>query len=244
MSIIIMTILFISDMHLSDDRPEMTQLFLHFLQTQAAIAEALYILGDMFELWVGDDYETLVSTTVSNALYQLSLSGVPIYFIHGNRDFLMGKKFAKKAGITILPDKSIIDIYGTKTLLMHGDTLCTHDIDYLKYRRKVRNPIVQFLFLRRSLSYRINLAQQLRQKSSTHTKSMDKEIMDVTPSEIPKVLNQYQADLLIHGHTHRPSIELLNLNQHFGMRIVLSDWHNNGQVLVCEPSGEKRLINF
>lgn len=239
-----MTILFISDMHLADERPELTQLFLNFLQTQAVHADALYILGDMFELWIGDDYKTNTSQTVCDALQQLSHTGVPIYFMHGNRDFLIGKKFARAAGITLLPDKYIINLYGTKTLLMHGDTLCTRDIDYLKFRRKVRNKIIQFFFLRKSLEYRINVANHYRQKSKNYTQTAVKEIMDVTPSEIPKLLSYYHTDLLIHGHTHRPGIEYLKLNDHYGMRIVLSDWHHAGQVLVCEPNGSKRLVKL
>jgi UDP-2,3-diacylglucosamine hydrolase len=239
-----MTTLFIADLHLTDDQPVTTQLFIDFLHSQARDAEALYILGDLFEVWIGDDYQTDLAQDVSKAMQTLAQSGVAIYFIHGNRDFLIGKQFAATAGITLLPDSSIINLYGVKTLLMHGDTLCTRDIAYLKFRKWVRNRYLQLLFLHQPIAIRTRIARQLRHRSSTHTQNASTEIMDVTPTEVPYILHKYQADLLIHGHTHRPSIEYLAINNRFASRIVLSDWHNGGNVLVCEPDGKKRLMNF
>lgn len=239
-----MTTLFIADLHLTDDQPVITQLFIDFLQTQARDAEALYILGDLFETWIGDDYSTELTQRITAAIHTLAQSGVTIYFIHGNRDFLIGKQFAAAAGIILLPDSSVINLYGVKTLLMHGDTLCTRDTAYLKFRKWARNRYLQLLFLHQPLVIRTRIAQQLRHRSTTHTQNVSTEIMDVTPTEVPYILHKYQADLLIHGHTHRPSIEYLTINNRFASRIVLSDWHNSGNVLVCEPDGKRRLLNF
>lgn len=239
-----MTTLFISDLHLSEDRSNMVELFLKFLRDQAINAESLYILGDFFEVWIGDDIQTPVTQAVALALKSLSQNNCKIYFMHGNRDFLVGKKYLKQCGMSLLKDIKIIDLYGTKTILMHGDTLCTQDISYLKFRKKVRNPITQFMFLRKSLNTRKGIAQQLRERSKMCMNEKPPEIMDATASEIPKILHKYQAELLIHGHTHRPSIELIKINDHFCKRIVLSDWHETGNVLICEPNGVQRSIYF
>lgn len=239
-----MTTLFTSDLHLSEDRSDLVELFLKFLRDQAIKSDALYILGDFFEVWIGDDIQTSVTKAVAHALKDLSQKNCNIYFMHGNRDFLIGKKYLKQCGMKFLKDIKIIDLYGTKTILMHGDTLCTQDISYLKFRKKVRNPFAQFMFLRKSLNTRKEIAQKLRERSKMHMKEKPPEIMDATASEIPKILQKYQAELLIHGHTHRPSIELIKMDNHFRKRIVLSDWHDSGHVLICEPNGVQRSIYF
>ncbi len=239
-----MTTLFISDLHLSEDRSDLVELFLKFLRDKAHNAEALYILGDFFEVWIGDDIETSVTKTVAQALQSLSLTNCKIYFMHGNRDFLIGKRYMKQCGVKLLKDIKIIDLYGTKTILMHGDTLCTQDIAYLKFRKKVRNSLTQFLFLRKSLNTRTDIARQIRERSKLQIQEKTLAIMDATASEIPRILQKYQAELLIHGHTHRPAIELININNHFAKRIVLSDWEKTGHVLVCESNGVQRSIYF
>lgn len=239
-----MTTLFISDLHLSEDRSDITELFLKFLRDHAATVEALYILGDFFEYWIGDDDRNPLSQTIAQALKSLSQKNCKIYFTHGNRDFLLGKKYAKSAGMKILHDYTVIDLYGTPTLLMHGDTLCTQDIAYLKFRKKVRNPITQFLFLCKKLKTRRNMALQYREMSKARMPTVDPDILDVTNSEIPRLMQKFNTKLLIHGHTHRPCIELLKLNDHFVKRIVLSDWEKTGNFLICEPSGINKLIYF
>lgn len=239
-----MSTLFISDLHLSEDRSDLVELFFKFLRNQAIHAEALYILGDFFEMWIGDDDQTPLHQTVAQALKDLSQRNCNIYFMQGNRDFLIGKRFTKSAGMKLLKEKTRINLYGQSTLLMHGDTLCTLDTTYLKFRKKVRNPIVQFFFLRKSLATRRSLAQQYRERSQLHIQQACPEIMDVTPTEIPKVMQKYHAELLIHGHTHRPGIELIKSNNHYLKRIVLSDWGKTGHVLVCEPDGVQRSLFF
>lgn len=239
-----MTTLFISDLHLSEDRPDITELFFKFLHDYAQKAESLYILGDFFEYWIGDDEQTSLTQSVANALNTLSHKNCKIYFTHGNRDFLVGKKYAKSANMKILKDNTVINLYNTPALLMHGDTLCTQDVAYLKFRRKVRNPITQFLFLCKKLESRRNIALQLRKMSKIHTPKVAPEILDVTASEIPRVMNKYHTQLLIHGHTHRPGIELIKMGDQFIKRIVLSDWEKEGNFLICEPNATSKLVYF
>ncbi len=239
-----MSTLFISDLHLSEERSDLTELFLKFLHDYTARAESLYILGDFFEYWIGDDDQTPLSRSVAQALNILSQKNCKIYFTHGNRDFLVGKRFAKSAGMKILKDYTVINLYGVPTLLMHGDTLCTQDIAYLKFRKKVRNPITQFLFLCKKLESRRNIALQLRAMSKSHIPRVDPEILDVTASEIPRIMKKYHTKLLIHGHTHRPGVELIKMGDEFVKRIVLSDWEDTGNFLICEPGGINKLVYF
>lgn len=239
-----MNTLFISDLHLDTAHPAITQLFLDFLQQQAIHADALYILGDFFALWIGDDNHSAFNQTICNALSTLTRAGVPVYFMHGNRDFLIGEKFLQQTGCQLLTDPTVIDLYGTPTLLMHGDTLCTADSSYLKFRRFVHNPTYQRIFLRTPLWLRKAIARLLRYGSERkqHENQM---IMDATPAEIIRVMQQHQVSHIIHGHTHRPSIEYFSLDKQTACRIVLSDWHDNyGNVLICQPDGQRRLVNF
>jgi UDP-2,3-diacylglucosamine hydrolase len=218
--------LFISDLHLHESRPQITQAFFHFLQTQAIHAEALYILGDFFDAWIGDDDDTELPRQIADALQQLKQQGVTIYFMHGNRDFLLGKNYATKAGMTLIPDGTVIDLYGTAALLVHGDTLCTDDKDYQQFRTMVRSPEWQQQVLAQPLAARRALAAQLRDKSQSMNSLKAADIMDVTPTEVINQMEQAQVQAMIHGHTHRPARHALVANNQPAERIVLGDWHD------------------
>lgn len=232
--------LFISDLHLEPSRPEITALFINFLEQQATQAEALYILGDFFEAWIGDDDQSTLNQTVKAALKILTQNNIPVYFMHGNRDFLIGKQFAQETGCRLLPDPTKIDLYGIPTLLMHGDLLCTQDQSYLKFRTKVHKRWAQKIFLTLPLTIRKKIATKIRQGSEQHISITNEKIMDVTPAEVDRIMAQYQVKQLIHGHTHRPNIH--HLQQ--GHRIVLGAWHNSGSILICEPGQPPKLQNI
>ncbi len=232
-----MTILFISDLHLSPSHPEITDCFFKFLKEEASRASALYILGDLFETWIGDDDATPLHNEVAQHLTKLKQQGVAIYFIHGNRDFLIGKKYAQQAGITLLDETEIIDLFGVPTLIMHGDTLCIQDIQYLAFRKKVHSPFLQWLFRQLPLFIRKKIATTLRQNSKTKNQNKSVEIMDVDQNEVVRIMNHFQVKQLIHGHTHRPNIHSLILNNNeTAKRIVLGDWYEQGSFLVCKPT--------
>lgn len=226
--------LFISDLHLSDERPDLTRAFLHFLDTRAAHADALYILGDLFEFWLGDDDDADVSITVVKALKKLTDTGVKLYFTMGNRDFLVGKKFAKQTGCTLLDEETVINLHGKSVLLMHGDTLCTDDVKYLEFRRKVRNPLVQFIFRLLPLSLRKKIFYKVKSDSNTSKQKKNTMIMDVAQKAVTEVMQKHNVIQLIHGHTHRPAIHPEENNH--GKRIVLGDWDRNGWVLCCDDA--------
>jgi UDP-2,3-diacylglucosamine hydrolase len=226
--------LFISDLHLDGERPDITSQFLDFLEREARPAHALYILGDLFEAWIGDDDPDPDKRRVIAALRSLTQGGVPVYFIHGNRDFLIGRRFAAETGVTLLPDPTLIQVYGQKVLLMHGDTLCIDDPDYQRLRRIVRNPLVQFIMRRLTLGQRLKLAARMRAGSKAHIESMDKaapQIMDVNQNEVRRTFEQQRVDVIVHGHTHRPAIHKVQLNNRTVTRIVLGDWYEQGSVL-------------
>ncbi len=235
--------LFISDLHLDPGHPELTAIFLNFLNTQARQADALYILGDFFEVWLGDDDQNAFTATLSHALKALTQSGVPVYLMAGNRDFLLGQGFAQPSGCQLLADPTVIDLYGTPTLLMHGDILCAQDTDYLRFRRFVRNPVIQWLFLSLPLFIRRKIAAYLRKQSSLKTDSNYLRISDATEAAIQQAIRDHQAELLIHGHTHRPCLELHYANLPF-KRIVLSDWGGWGNALIYQPDQLYRLVYF
>lgn len=237
-----MPLLFIADLHLSIEEPAMTAGFLHFLRTEASQAEALYILGDLFEVWVGDDDPAPLHQTVAQALYQLHQQGVKLYFSHGNRDFLLGTAFAKRSRLTLLPTECLIDLYGKKALIMHGDTLCSDDHTYLRYRRWVHNPWIQWLFLHLPLSLRLAIARCLRRQSSASHQYKTESIMDVNADTVACRLQHYGVNLLIHGHTHRPAIHHLALQGQAAQRIVLGDWQRDqGSMLKVTPQGEELI---
>ncbi len=239
-----MTTLFISDLHLEPKRPAITQLFLNFLQTQATQAHALYILGDFFEAWVGDDNQSELILSVKSALKKLTQSKVPVYFMHGNRDLLIGQQFMQQTGCQLLSDPTVIDLYGIPTLLMHGDTLCIDDLAYMQFRAQVHKTSYQRMFLSLPLFIRKGIARILRTLSERRSSRNKQTFIDANLDEIKRLMEYYQVQLLIHGHTHRPSIQYFGLAQHLACRIVLSDWEESGNVLVCEPNGERRLVNL
>ena len=226
--------LFISDLHLDGERPAITAQFLDFLEREARQAHALYMLGDLFEAWIGDDDPDSDKRRVITALRSLTSGGVPVYFIHGNRDFLIGRRFAAETGVTLLADPTLIQVYGQRVLLMHGDTLCIDDPDYQRLRRIVRNPLVQFILRHLTLSRRQKLAARMRAGSKAHIESMDKaapQIMDVNQDEVRRTFESQRVDFIVHGHTHRPAVHKVQLNNRTVTRIVLGDWYEQGSVL-------------
>lgn len=232
--------LFISDLHLDGERPDITAQFLNFLEREARSAQALYVLGDLFEAWIGDDDPDPDKRRVIAALRSLTHSGVPAYLIHGNRDFLIGRRFAAETGVQLLSDPTSIDLYGKRVLLMHGDTLCIDDPDYQRLRRIVRNPIVQFILRRLTLRQRLSLAARMRAGSKAHIESMDKatpQIMDVNQDEVRRTFEHQRVDFIVHGHTHRPAIHQVQLGDRSVTRIVLGDWYEQGSVLRWNQRG-------
>ena len=232
--------LFISDLHLDGERPDITAQFLEFLEREARHAAALYILGDLFEAWIGDDDPDPDKRRVMAALKSLTQGGVPVYFIHGNRDFLIGRRFAKDTGVKLLADGTLIELYGKRVLLMHGDTLCIDDPDYQRLRRIVRNPLVQFVLRCLSLPQRQKLAAKMRAGSKKHIESMDRskpQIMDVNQGAVCRTFEQEHADVIVHGHTHRPAVHDVPVGDRVAKRIVLGDWYEQGSVLRWDERG-------
>lgn len=236
-----MSILFISDLHLNEDHPQAIEIFHQFLKTHAKQAQSLYILGDFFETWIGDDNLTSLNQRIIKALRETTDNGLPIYIMHGNRDFLIGKQFLRATGCYKLPDEHVVNIYGTPTLLMHGDTLCTLDIKYLKARKKYHNWFVQKLFLLKSLKKRQNIAANLRQTSKKHISTLSENIMDVTQSEVESRMQKHGVLHLIHGHTHRQDVHQFELNSQAATRTVLGAWHEQGNALCCDENGWRFL---
>jgi len=230
-------ILLISDLHLEMERPDITRAFLHFLATRAYQAEALYILGDFFEVWIGDDAMTPFQQSIADALRALSERGTRIYLMHGNRDFMLGKGFCRAAGCTLLGDPSVVELGGERVLLMHGDSLCTRDEGYMRLRRLLRNPLSLFILRHLPLSTRRKLARKLRNESRAQTRMKASDIIDVTPELIPRVLAEHGVRTLIHGHTHRPATHELEVDGRPARRIVLGDWDQQGWALQADESG-------
>lgn len=227
---------FIADLHLAQNRPDITACFLRFLENDAPQAQHLYILGDLFEAWIGDDDDSPFLTTIAEALTALSALGTTIYYIHGNRDFLLGQRFAKKSAMILLPEVDLIDLYGKSTVIMHGDTLCTRDVGYQKFRKKSRSWWWQAIIKSLPLFVRKKIADDYRKKSAAATSEKSQEIMDVTTSEVVKCLEGYHSQLLIHGHTHRPAVHDLTANNQDATRIVLGDWYEQGAWLKVTPT--------
>ena len=225
---------FIADLHLSENQPHLTRLFLDFMQQQAPDAEAVYILGDLFDFWIGDDEQSPLIEQVKEQIKRLTDKHIPCYFIHGNRDFLVGKRFAKACGLTLLPTYQVLNLYGQKTLLCHGDTLCIDDFAYQRFRRKVHQPWRQWLFLCLPLKVRLKIAQKIRHKSQQDKQRKSDEIMDVNPDFVRQIFTQFDVNLLIHGHTHRQNIH--QIPPHF-TRIVLGDWGKTASILEASENG-------
>lgn len=232
-----MTTLFISDLHLDDRRPESTQWLMDFLRTETEGADALYILGDLFEFWLGDDVKTPCGEQVAEALLRLDDLGVPVYFQHGNRDFLIRDTYASQAGMTLLPEELVVDLYGEDVLLMHGDSMCTDDIPYQQFRSLVRNKDWQDDFLSKAPAERLQIAMQARDASSEHKGNVSMDIMDVNPKQVVSALARHEVSKMIHGHTHRPAIHDLEADGAAAQRIVLGDWYSRPSVLRVSPTG-------
>mgnify|MGYP000850650663 FL=1 len=223
---------FIADLHLSENRPHLLALFRQFMQEQAPEAEKLYILGDLFDFWIGDDEQSNLISEVQQLIRHLTEQGVPCYFQHGNRDFLIGKKFANACGLTLLPTYQVIDLYGTPTLLCHGDTLCVDDVKYQHYRKKVHQKWRQWLFLHLPLKVRLNIAEKIRAKSRQDKQLKSTEIMDVNAAFVQQMFAQFHVTQMIHGHTHRQKHH--EIPPHFH-RIVLGDWGETSSLLEVTP---------
>jgi UDP-2,3-diacylglucosamine hydrolase len=232
-----MTSLFVSDLHLKMERPDITRAFVHFLENIAPQADALYLLGDIFEVWIGDDapYEGL--DTIIQALSKLSQNGCTLFFQHGNRDFLVGKEFLDSIGAQLLPEILLVDLPTGKALVMHGDQLCTDDLEYQNFRQLVRNPQWQSAFLSKPIPERVAIAKSLRDTSKKRGAEKDYQIMDVNPKAVLEALSSYQTNLLIHGHTHRPAVHSLQREKSTATRIVLGDWDTELWYLLCDQQG-------
>ncbi len=230
-------ILLISDLHLQEERPDITRAFLALTTGRARSAESLYILGDFFEAWIGDDAMSPYQLSICEALRALSDSGTKIFLMHGNRDFLLGKAFCKAAGCTLLKDPTRVEFNGEAVLLMHGDSLCTRDEAYMRLRRYLRNPLTLFVLRHLPLATRHRLARKLRSESRAQTRMKANDIVDVTPTEVPRVMLQHGVTTLIHGHTHRPAIHKLQMGDLAARRIVLGDWDRQGWALQVDEQG-------
>jgi len=232
-----MTTLFISDLHLEADRPDIGAQFFAFLQGEARNAEALYILGDLFEAWVGDDDPDPHYAACKKALKQLVDSGVPVYFMHGNRDFMVGERFAEETGVTILPDPTQAVIYGTSVLLSHGDAYCTDDVEYQQVRLMTRNPEWQAMILAKSLEERLAIARHAREESMVRGQRISMEIIDVNDAAVKQAITESGVDVLLHGHTHRPDVHEVDLGERVATRIVLGDWYEQGSIVRWDNEG-------
>lgn len=233
-----MAVFFISDLHLCDARPDINRIFFEFLGGPAREAESLYILGDLFEYWAGDDdLRDPFNSSVAAALAEYSRSGIPLRFMHGNRDFLLDGEFANECGGQLLDDPHTLDLFGTSTLLMHGDTLCTDDIDYQKFRAQVRNPNWQKGFLALPLERRKRQIEAVRQTSESEKTLKAPEIMDVNSGAVEAALREHAYPRLIHGHTHRPARHVHQVDGRTCERWVLADWYHAGSYLRCDERG-------
>ncbi len=236
--------LFVSDLHLDESRPQITSLFERFLAGEARNAAALYILGDLFETWIGDDDDAALPARVAKALRALADTGVPIFFVAGNRDFLLGAEYAARTGLTLLADSTVHVIASQPTLLMHGDTLCTDDDAYQAFRAQVRDDHWQRAFLAQPLDARRAFAARARVGSRQHTRATPEVLMDVNASAVAAALRAAGVHRLIHGHTHRPAIHRLALDGRPAERIVLGDWYTQGSRLRVGPGGRLALENI
>ena len=226
---------FISDLHLSENTPSVTEGFFEFLKTAAQELSHLYILGDLFEAWVGDDNDSELATNVMQEINHATRNGLEIFFIHGNRDFLCGQKFAEQSNLTLLPDPFFLNFFDQKIALSHGDNFCTEDLEYIKFKKEVRSEKWQQEFLQKPLDDRLNIASNMRDASQKNNSNKDIAIMDVTPTAIQEFFTEHRIDLLIHGHTHRPNTHQINS----GTRIVLGDWHKTGWCLMLDEQQQE-----
>ena len=230
-----MTTLFISDLHLCAERPAITDLFLEFINERAVRADVLYILGDWFEYWIGDEAVTHDEyRSIVTAIRKITDSGTPVFVLPGNRDFLMGSGFEEYTGCRLLPDPSIIDLYGKRVLVMHGDSLCTDDHEYQAFRQRVRSEDWQRDYLAKTVEERHTIVRELRERSKISKARKNPEIMDVNGHAVNEIMRTHQVYDLIHGHTHRPGEHVFDLDGKRARRMVLGDWYENGSVLRCD----------
>jgi UDP-2,3-diacylglucosamine hydrolase len=229
--------LFIADLHLEDSAPERTEWLVDFLAGPAREAAAIYILGDLFEFWIGDDALSTTAQQVAKATAALHAAGVPCYFMHGNRDFLLGEKYASAASLQVLPENQVIDLFGTPTLLLHGDTLCTDDLEYQAFRQQSRDPAWQAAILAMSIEERLQMAHTARSASIEHTGSTSMDIMDVNMEAVSSAFRKHNTLKMIHGHTHRPATHVVDLGDSTAERIVLAAWYGEGSYLEVSPRG-------
>ena len=232
-----MSTLFISDLHLEAERPDIGNQFLKFLANEASGAEDLYILGDLFESWVGDDDPNTYYAVIKIALRKLTDSGVPIYYMHGNRDFMIGRKFANETGITILEDPHKVIMYGRQVLLSHGDLLCTDDHQYQQIRKLTHDPDWQASMRAKPLGERLAIAEEARRQSLEQTINQSLKIMDVNQDEVKRVMLEHTVEVLLHGHTHRPGVHTVDLGSRKAKRLVLGDWHTQGSLIRWDSRG-------
>ncbi|MEW4982399.1 MAG: UDP-2,3-diacylglucosamine diphosphatase [Cycloclasticus sp.] len=228
---------FISDLHLTQDRPKNTQRFLTYLESLDANVSDLYILGDLFDVWVGDDDPTPPNELVKEQLKKLTSSGVGVHLLVGNRDFLVGQQFFNDTQVTPLEDEYVIDLFGVKTLLMHGDLLCTDDVEYQQFRQLTHTAAWQQEILQKPLPERLAIAQHYRQESHLNKKEKSATIMDVNETAVIKVLEKHHVQRLIHGHTHRPDVHTQDANGKPSKRFVLAEWDNEGSILDWSEQG-------
>ena len=236
--------LFISDLHLDPAHPASAVPFFKLINSLDQSTDAVYILGDLVESWIGDDDNNAFYAAMKTGLKKLSLQGIKLYFQHGNRDFLMGKRFTRETGCEILPEEHKISLYGTPVLLMHGDTLCTEDVAYLKARKFAYNKLNRFIYLSLPLCLRRKIANHFRGKSMRHTQQVKKEILDVTQSAVESVMLKHKVLYLIHGHTHRPATHTFLLHNQPATRHVLPAWHDGRHVFVWYEDGKKESLDI
>jgi UDP-2,3-diacylglucosamine hydrolase len=233
-----MTTLFISDLHLCDERPAITNLFLEFIQERAALADALYVLGDWFEYWIGDEAVTHDEYRfIVTAIRKITDNGTPVFVIRGNRDFLLGNQFEEHTGCRLLPEPSVIDLYGERVLVMHGDSLCIDDHEYQAFRQRVRSEDWKRNYLAKTVEERYTIFQDFRERSKVAKTRKKLEIMDVNGHAVNEIMRTHQVHDLIHGHTHRPGEHIFYLDGKRARRMVLGDWYENGSVLTCDANG-------
>ena len=236
-------ILLISDLHLEHGRPDIAAALFKFLEKNSASCGALYILGDLFEVWIGDDEASELSTAVANALKSFNKAGTDIFILHGNRDFLLGDSYAASCGATLIDDSTVIDTPIGPALVLHGDDLCSDDVEYIKFRNTVRKKSWQQDFLSKNLAERRAFADQARQQSQQATSTKKNAIMDVNATSVEQRLRETQQRLMIHGHTHRPQVHELKLGEEKAQRVVLGDWDTNGWFAEIDEKG-LRLEKF
>lgn len=237
--------LFLSDLHLSPDRPAAAAAFRAFCEGPARGAAAVYILGDLFDWWIGDDQlRDTFFADVGAAIRGVTTAGVPVFVARGNRDFLLGARFARETGAALLAERELVDVGDSRVLVLHGDELCTGDVEYQRYRARIRDPATQRRLLRLPLFVRRLIARWLRRKSHDATALKPESIMDVDEGAVIEAFRAHGVARMIHGHTHRPATHALVVDGIARERIVLADWHDHGHYVQLDASGARRREVF